>query len=203
MSFLDFKQQLAIFPIFSIRDIRKLFPVFDGHRLVQWQNKKYIQKIRRGYYHFTDTVIDSNFIFATANKIYAPSYLSLETGLAFYGFIPEGVFTTVSVTTRNTNEFETKIGVFKYRSLKKNLFFGYRIITKNNLTFKIAEPEKLILDYFYLNTVNTRAAIVELRFNKIEIQNTINRDKLSKYQKVFNSRILDKRMKQFLKVIYA
>ena len=203
MNYLAFEKSLRKFPVFSIRDIKKRYPDFDSRRLVEWQQKNYIQKIRRGYYCFLESKKDEQFLFFAANKMYSPSYISMESALAHYHFIPEGVFMTTSISTRNTANHDTAIGEFSYNHVKSQLFFGYRLIHSAGVTIKIAEPEKVILDYLYLNQLNSFDAIEGMRFNAIQIKEIIDFNKLEKYQKVFNSRVLDKRIRQFKKVIYA
>ncbi|MCF6357892.1 MAG: hypothetical protein L3J54_08810 [Draconibacterium sp.] len=203
MNYVEFERALKIFPVFSIKDIRKWYSDFNSRRLVEWQKKSYIVKIRRGYYCFSERERGEHFIFFAANKIYSPSYISLQSALTWYNLIPEGVFITSSVTTKNTAGYDTAIGNFEYKHLRPDLFFGYKLVTNSNFTFKIAEPEKVILDYFYLNPINHIEEIEEIRFNEILINEQINLDKLKQYQNIFNSKILDKRIKMFLKVINA
>src|SRR5690606_29427714 len=146
---------------------------------------------------------DESFLYFAANKIYSPSYVSMESGLSYYNLIPEGVFTTTSITTRNTANYQTSIGNFGYRTLKASLFFGYRLIREKDFTFKIAEMEKVILDYLYLNPVNTLAEMQGFRFNGTMAKEIIDFENLSMYQKMFNSKVLDKRIGLFKKLIHA
>lgn len=203
MNYLEFEKSLREFPIFSIKDIKKRYPDFDNRRLVEWQQKNYIQKIRREYYCFGERKKDENFLLFAANKIYSPSYVSLESALAFYNFIPEGVFLTTSISTRNTARYNTPVGDFSFSHFKALLFFGYKLLQGDGVTVKIAEPEKLILDYLYLKKVNTKYEMVALRFNEIQIKELVDFYKLDKYQKIFNSKVLDKRIKLFKKIINA
>lgn len=83
------------------------------------------------------------------------------------------------------------------------MFFGYKLLQEKNLTIKIAEPEKVILDYFYMNMRDTQEAIVDMRFNDVLARELINYDKLKQYQKVINSQILDSRIRMFINVINA
>src|SRR5690554_1007781 len=110
MTYLEFHKALNTFPVFSIQDIRKVFEDFDRRRLIEWQKKGYLLKVRRGFYCFADHVEKNGFLQFAANKIYNPSYISLEFALAYYGFIPEESFTITSVSSRNTADFQTKIG---------------------------------------------------------------------------------------------
>jgi predicted transcriptional regulator of viral defense system len=203
MNYLAFEKSLKAFPVFSIKDIKKRYPDFDNRRLVEWQQKGYIQKIRREYYCLQERTKDENFLFFTANKIYSPSYVSMESALAFYNFIPEGVFMTTSLSTRNTASYSTPVGDYLYYNIKPSLFFGYRLIQVNGFSIKIAEPEKVILDFLYLKKLNSKNDINAIRLNKIQICELVEFDKLKQYQKLFNSKVLDKRIKLLEEVIHA
>ena len=106
--------------------------------------------LRRGLCIIADIKDDVDvMIFAT--KIYQPSYISMETALSFYGIIPEAVFTTTSVTTRKTKEFKTPMGNFSYQKIKKEAFGGFETKNENGISYKLALPEKALIDFFYLN----------------------------------------------------
>lgn len=142
-------------------------------------------------------------MYFAANKIWKPSYITLESGLTYYNFIPEGVFITTSFTTRNTASYVTPIGNFDYKSIKSVLFFGYKLIREMEFTFKMAEPEKVILDFFYSNKLSSLDEIKAMRFNEFRIKELVDMNKLSQYQKVFNSKVLDDRIRLLKKVINA
>lgn len=203
MNYLAFERAFRAFPVFSVKDIKKRFPDFDNRRLVEWQQKDYLQKIRRGYYCFVESSKGEYFRYFTANKIWKPSYVSLESGLAYYNFIPEGVFMTSSVTTRNTASYATPVGDFDYKSFKPVLFFGYSLIQEKEITFKMAEPEKVILDFLYNKKLNSLDTMEAMRFNEMRIKESVDLGKLAQYQKVFDSKVLDKRIRLFKKVLNA
>lgn len=203
MNYIAFERTFSTFPVFSVKDIIKRYPDFDNRRLVEWQKKGYLTKVRRGYYCFSEGKRGEMFSYFVANKIYTPSYISLESALAYYNLIPEGVFMTISVTTRNTAGYNTGIGNFEYKHIKPTLFFGYKLLHNKNFTIGIAEPEKVILDFFYLNTLNSKDEIREVRFNEVQVLELLNLDKLKKYQRVFNLKTLNNRIRMFLNVINA
>src|SRR5579864_6761878 len=102
MRYLDLKNQLNDFIVFSLKDIRKLDSSFYNRRLSEWRRKGYIKMVRRGYYIFSDLKLSEDVLFLIANRIYSPSYVSLESALSYYGLIPEGVLSITSVSTRKT-----------------------------------------------------------------------------------------------------
>lgn len=196
MKYLDFKNYFQGFPVISINEIRKIEPNFDLRRLSEWQAKGYIKKIIKGFYFFTDTNLNDYFLYAISNQINRPSYISLETAFSYYNFIPEAVFSVTAVTTKKTNNFNTGIGSFSYRHIKKTLFFAYDVIEiDKKLKFKIAEPEKAILDFLYLNTsINSLDDIKGLRLSKEALREKLNLEKLKVYLKVFQSKKLELRI---------
>ena len=53
-----------------------------------------------GFYLLAGQPVDRQFLFHAANRIYPPSYVSLEAALKYYGLIPEETFQITSVSTR-------------------------------------------------------------------------------------------------------
>ena len=200
MIYFEFREALLPFQVFSIRDIKKLFPNFDSKRLVEWQHKGYLHKLVNKWYLFSECVVDEPLLFRISNCIYRPSYISLESALAYYHLIPEAVYTQKAITTRKTISYTTPVGTLDYHSLKPALFFGYTILHKGSLPIMMAEIEKAVLDYLYLNaSLKSAKDIEQLRFNYIELHNSLNWEKLGKYQLAFESKTLDKRIKELKK----
>ena len=204
MQFIEFRKLLDNYICFSKIDIEKLLPVFNKMNLINWQKKGYIIKIKNGWYIFTDREKNENILYSIANKIYNPSYISLETALFYYGLIPEAVFKITSISTLKTNALKTKIGEFSYHSIKANVFFGYGIVQENKHSFKLAYPEKAILDLLYFkHYIKTADDICGLRLNTAELCNIINFKKLDNYTMLFESKALAKRVKLLKKYIDA
>lgn len=135
------------------------------------------------------------FLYYTANELYRPSYVSMESALSRYNIIPEGVFQVSSCTTLKTNSFDTPIGNFSYRHLKPSLFFGYRLEEWGEYRYTIAEPEKALIDYLYLHhEVKEPKDFEALRWNPLEINNQISMKKLNSYEAYINSHALSNRL---------
>jgi predicted transcriptional regulator of viral defense system len=196
MNFIQFKDSLRDFPVFSISDIRAAYGGFDHRRLSEWQKKGYIQKIIKGYYLFSDVEINEDILAAIANKIYKPSYISLETALSYYRLIPESIYLITSVSTRRTYRFETPVARFAYRTIKPVLFFGYSLLSSG---IKIAFMEKAVLDFLYLNTsVRSEDDFFSLRLNKEEMLSRMNTERLRDYVQRFNQKRLANTVEHFL-----
>jgi predicted transcriptional regulator of viral defense system len=196
MNFVQFKNSLRDFPLFSIADIRATHGGFDRRRLSEWQKKGYIKKIIKGYYLFSDLDIDESTLMAIANKIYKPSYISFETAMSYYRLIPESIYMITSASTRRTSLFETPMARFSYRTIKPSLFFGYSLLTGG---IKMAFVEKAILDYLYINpAVRTADDFASLRINREEMLSRVSMERLTGYVQRFNHKRLSKTMKHFL-----
>lgn len=202
MNFISFKSQLQNQIVFTLNDITKIDSKFYRARLNNWQKKGYIRKIIKGYYLFTDTPQEENLAFFTANTIYSPSYISLETALSYHNLIPEGVFTITSVGTQKTMNFETHLAHFSYKSLKKSLFWGYDLIPYNHHVIKMAQIEKALLDYLYLHPdLKNQHDFASLRINREEFKANFDLKKFQKYTLAFDTLSLQKRSQLFLQYI--
>ncbi len=133
-------------------------------------------KLRNGYYMLKDSNISLYFI---ANKLYQPSYISLEMALSYYSIIPEVVYAITSITTKATREFETNRGAFSYQRIKKEAFTGYIPKQIEGNIVMIAEPEKALADYLYF--VDLKKVSLNDRIDLREI----NKKKLIKYAMLF------------------
>ncbi|MFA6433319.1 MAG: hypothetical protein WCW52_01350 [Elusimicrobiales bacterium] len=199
MKFLNFKEKLKGFDVFGLADVRKIAPDFDFRRINEWMAKGYINKVRRGYYIFSDAGLDEHELFLIANTIYKPSYISLEMALSLYGLIPEAVYAITSVTSQKTNQFKTNIGVFTYKQLKPSLMFGYELREKNGRRVLVAEIEKALLDFLYLNPrIKDAVDFESLRFNSAEFKAKADTSRLNKYLDAFGVRALSSRVGRFL-----
>lgn len=199
MQYLELKEHFKDFVVFSLNDIKKVEPSFHRQRLNEWQSKGYIKKIINEYYLFSDTEISEPALFLIANTIYNPSYISFEMALSHYGLIPEGVYTVTSATSRTTRKFHADLAPFSYRRIKPELFFGYTLIAYKGHAFKMAEIEKAVLDYMYLNpAIKTIADFSGLRFNKDSFREQADMEKFKKYLLQFGNRSLEKRAANFL-----
>ncbi|MES0341703.1 MAG: hypothetical protein ABUK08_05260 [Candidatus Humimicrobiaceae bacterium] len=113
-----------------------------------------------------------------------PSYISMEKALEYHNLIPEAVTVYTSVTTKRKARFVSEAGIFDYRHIKKNLFWGYKSVTVNKQTAFIASCEKAILDNFYIKEPDI--SLDYLNGLRLQDVNKININKLFEYARRFN-----------------
>lgn len=86
--------------------------------------------------------------FLLANHLLGPSYISLESALSHWGFIPERVYEISSVTTQNSKMYKTSVGRFSYMNVPLPYYsFGIQQVelTKKQRVM-MATPEKALCD---------------------------------------------------------
>ncbi|MBU4369998.1 hypothetical protein KKG58_04565 [Patescibacteria group bacterium] len=199
MKFIEFYNKFKGSPLIDIRDVLTIHPNFDRRRLFEWQKRKLIQKIVKNFYLFTYKDYNEEDLYFIANKIYAPSYIGLETALSRYDLIPETVYSITSITTKKTKKYLTSIANFSYQTVKPKLFFGYRIIKRNSFSYQFAEPEKSLLDFLYLRKdLKKEKDFKALRINKENFKSLIDQSKLKKYLRLFQSPTLEKRVEKLI-----
>ena len=113
--------------IFTASDVRALFGVSEVAAIAllhRYTKQGFILRLKRGLYAFPDALPPEVFI---ANKLYEPSYVSLEFALSYHRVIPETVYEITSVSPKATRRFETLGKIFSYRKIKKTAFAGYSI----------------------------------------------------------------------------
>lgn len=202
MNIFDFKKKIEELPYFETKELRVVldrdFTATTLINLKNWIKKGHLIMLRRGLYaisemqHKTDALV-----FAT--KIYAPSYVSMEMALNFYGIIPEAVFTVTSVTTRKTKQFSTPMGNYSYQKIKKEAFGGFETRNQNGISFNLALPEKAIVDFLYLNRnilSGDHEQFKEYRFNE---DFKFDAKKLIAFAEVFNNKKVSFLTNSFIK----
>ena len=200
MKFLAFQSRFSGLPVFSLSDIRKVEPDFPRIQLDRWEKKQYLQKIKREFYTLQPAAaLNEQFLFFAANRMYDPSYISLEKALKFYGLIPEETFQITSVSTKKATVFATPLGSFSYQHIKPSLYFGYRLIPFGKQNILMAEPEKALLDYLYLHPeLKTSDDFDGMRMNTDSFHEQIDMHKFHTYLAAFQSKALIHRATIFL-----
>jgi predicted transcriptional regulator of viral defense system len=193
ISYIQFKNQLLPLGVFSLCDVRKVYPRFDSRRFTEWQQQGYLVKIIKGWYRFAEVSVDELLLFRISNAIRKPSYISLQSALSYHGIIPEQSFAITAVTSLKTQQYQTADALFTYRSIAPALLFGYHVQRHNNAPVLLADAEKAVIDYLYLHPELTQMDDFEgLRWN-VSLLRELNPGKLEQYLNAVPNKALHSR----------
>jgi hypothetical protein len=115
------------------------------------QNGKLI-KLKRGLYIRPDCMEDPRWRASIANRLYGPSYISLQYALRWWGIIPEHVphITSVTFKKNRRKSYETSAGTFFYRDIPPAVYpLSLVLESSGRPRFLIASAEKALCDLLY------------------------------------------------------
>lgn len=202
MKYIDLLSRLKMndLNIFSLRDIENLFPEENlktmKNNLGRWTEKKLLYRLRKNLYELIEPGVKRNIPDVyIANKLYTPSYISLETALSIYSIIPDIAYNVISISTLPTRKFSNKYGSFYYRSCQKKAFTGYRLMTYEGYKILMADKEKALVDFTYYSIRQKGPLDFEEERFEMDIVAKLNWDRVSKYAKMFNIKTEDTMLK--------
>jgi predicted transcriptional regulator of viral defense system len=173
---MDFERLLEIVgdePVFetSLLLAGDVDPANVQRQLSRWTKAGRLHQLRRGLYAVAPPFRKVKpHPFLVANRMVQPSYVSLQSALAYYGLIPEVVPVTTSVTTGRPNRWDTPLGSYQFRHVKTERFRDYRLleVSQEQQAF-VASPEKALLDLIYLEPgADSPEYLKELRLQNLE-----------------------------------
>lgn len=179
--------------VFSLEDMRSFFVDEKNSNLnkliYRWKRSGWVYPLKRGLYELTypgDFVIPDMYI---ANRLYEPSYVSLETALSHFSIIPEVSMAVTSISTKPTRRFRNRHGLFLYRTVCSSAFEGYSVEKHGNFGVRIAEPEKAIVDFIYFKNYRKKkfkfSEFIEAERLDREIISNLAFKKIDKYAKSY------------------
>lgn len=95
--------------------------------------------------------------FTLAQHVYGPSYISMESALSFHGWIPEAVYTVVSVSLNRSRIFDTPAGRFEFIRIPQRTFYAgvERIeLPDHHGAVLMANPLKALADLVYVRRLD-------------------------------------------------
>lgn len=191
--------------VFTFEDIKNLFPSENTktikNNFTRWLSKGYFTRLKKALYELAEYGEESKIPdFYIANRLYTPSYISLEAALSFYSIIPDVAAGVTCVTTKPTRTFKNRYGPFFYRTCKKKAFTGYKLLLYEGFKVCIADKEKALVDFLYYRLRSSILDFKEERFNK-KILKKIDWNKVLRYTKLFNKRTTKalKKCKEYVK----
>ena len=140
-------------------------------QLTRWTNAGRLHQLRRGLYALAPPFRKIKpHPFTIANHLVQGSYVSCQSALAHYGFIPEYVPTIVSVCSSRPRRWDTPLGSFIFRHVRRKYLSGYRLLDMGDgQQSLVARPEKALLDLTYLTSGgDSKAYIRSLRLQNLD-----------------------------------
>lgn len=173
-------------PVFSssLLQTGEVVPAYLQKQLTLWVKSGKLIQLRRGLYTLPEPYRKTDpHPFTIANQLVTPSYISLQSALAYYNLIPEDAPNITSVTSRKrTGVVSTPLGNFTYHSIKPAMFTGFHLqeVSHSQNVF-LARPEKALLDLIYLTPDGENPAF--LKTLRLQNLNTLDFDWLQTFTK--------------------
>jgi len=122
--------------------------------LHQLERKQWLERIHTGLYQFIparygypERVPPAN-AFIIGAALVKPYYFSYYTSNSHYGFTTQMPLSLFVATTMKRSDFEWAGNVFRFVTLSKRKFFGYRLEKVFDAEVNMADPEKSLVDSF-------------------------------------------------------
>ena len=112
------------------------------------------------------------------------AYISLESALAEWGISTQSPSALTCVTTGFPRKFHSASVHIVYRHVGKNLYWGFQEKRTRHGSYRIAEPEKALLDWVYLQ----RQEGLPVALDELS-PNAIDQKKLRKYSLKYPSSV--------------
>lgn len=178
------------FFVFSSDDLLLFYPDETNENLkkliYRWKHKGWINSLKKGLYELVYPKAFNIPDLYIANKMYQPSYISLETALSHYSIIPEVSMAVTSISTKPTRQYKNSHGLFTYRTVRPDVYAGYYVEEIRGFSILIAEPEKAFIDYLYFKNYRKRKLQLDNeRFDKKRVTRMEKR-KLKNYAALYN-----------------
>lgn len=171
--------------VWTMTEIAQLFPSVGRERL--YDQLRYfvrvgkIQRLKRGVY-----ARKKYEPLELANKLYSPSYISLETVLAMEGVVFQ-YYERIFVASYLTREIGVDGQTFQYRRLKKQVLVNPAGIEKGE-GYYIAEKERAWLDAVYIYG--------DYHFDHLD---GLDWDKVMQWQGIYENKALIRRVEEYYK----
>lgn len=172
--------------VFEPKDIVRLFgwsSTSVKFLLHRYTKRGITERLKNGLYAFRGVTTSEFYI---ANRLCEPSYVSLETALSFHGLIPETVYAITSMTTRTPHTRSVPGKEYRYHRLQPHAFTGYKPITQGDFTVLVADPEKALVDYYYLVARGLRKPLDKERLRIKDLK----RHRINAYAQLFKNKKL-------------
>lgn len=155
-----------------ILDIRELLVIFKNEYTTASAYKRinllakagWFKRIKRGLYLVINSLtarsqIDVSLL-SIANVLVKESYVSLSHALNYYQMFDQYANSVVSISSKGNKKYLLDNYLFVFSKVKKEMFFGFSEKIENGKFVRIADAEKALIDYLYLDKSFGSASLV-------------------------------------------
>ena len=172
--------------VFSLKELSLMFPQIPYQNLKSKVNYfvrvAKLKRLRKGIY------AKENFnLLETANKIYTPSYISLETVLEKEGIIFQK-YRTIFVVSYLTRKIKVNGEEIFYRKIKDETLLNPLGIEETS-SYSLATKERAFLDAVFLYR--------DYHFDNLK---SLDWEKIKELEKIYSSKALKKRVKEYYRI---
>jgi predicted transcriptional regulator of viral defense system len=148
---------------------KELYTDASAHnRINQLVHAGWLRRIKQGLYLIVDSLSarsqNDMSLYVIANSLVSESYVSLSYALNYYQMFDQYDKVITSVTVKNSKKYDFDGHTYNFSKVKKDLYFGFIEKRENSKIINIAEAEKALIDYLYLDQSFSSASLV---FEKI------------------------------------
>ncbi len=146
--------------ILSVRDLMVIFQeeysATSAHnRISLLARAGWFRRLKQGLYLIIDSLtarsqVDISLL-SIANALVEDSYVSLSHALNYYQLFDQYSPSVISVTAKESKKYLFDNFTFKYSKVKPDMYFGFTKKIVNGKEVRLAEPEKALIDYLYLD----------------------------------------------------
>ncbi len=169
--------------VFTLKDVSLLFPDISyvnlKKRMAYFAGRGGIKKIRRGIY-----AKDNYDVLELANKLYSPSYVSLETVLAKEGVVFQ-YYREIFLISYLSRGLAVAGNDLRYRKIKDEILLNRKGIEKINQA-EVATKERAFLDAVFLYK--------DYYFDNLR---PLDWEKIEELKVIYNSKIFNKRINDY------
>ncbi len=128
---------------FTVKDVCRLTGKKPNYVYLMLSKSKLFPRIQNGLY-----CIKSATPFEVASRIAVPSYISLISAFSYYELVEQIPNTIKVITSKRHKAIQNAQGMrIEFKRVSANMLYGYRL----EHGVSIADPEKALIDAFYLN----------------------------------------------------
>jgi predicted transcriptional regulator of viral defense system len=173
-------------PLVRIRELAPKYRLSSssvGTALKRQQARGLLEQVADGTY--LNKLAEGVAVRDIVNGLVPESYISLGTALAEWGLSSQSPVATTCVTPTRARKIKTASVDIVYRKISRDLFWGFLEKKTRYSTYKIAEPEKALLDWIYFHLQNG----LPVQLDEIEFEK-LSRSKLVSYAKKYPSTVI-------------